>query len=65
MISTVYLAKILLNQDGGFMDIRSPSGIAIGAVAYNYDGKVYAGDESRMLGRMGIEDFLMTPMLDT
>lgn len=47
------------------MDIRSPSGIAIGGVAYNYDGKVYASDESRMLGRMGIEDFLMTPLLAT
>ena len=65
MISLVYLAKILLNRDGGFMDIRSPSGIAIGGVAYNYDGKVYASDESRMLGRMGIEDFLMTPLLAT
>jgi uncharacterized protein len=30
MISSVYLAKILLNLDGGFMDIRSPSGVAIG-----------------------------------
>ncbi len=65
MISSVYLAKILLNIDWGFMDIRSPSGVAIGWVAYNYDGKVYAGDEARMLGRMGMEDFLMTPMLET
>jgi uncharacterized protein len=30
MISSVYLGKILLNMDGGFMDIRSPSGVAIG-----------------------------------
>jgi uncharacterized protein len=64
MLSMVYLTKILKNTDSGFMDVRSPSGIAIGWVAYNYDGKVYASDESRMLGRMGIEDFLLTPMLE-
>ncbi len=65
MMSMVYLNKILNNTDSGFMDVRSPSGIAIGGVAYNYDGKVYASDESRMLGRMGIEDFLLTPQLST
>jgi len=65
MISRVYLGKILFNMDGNFMDIRSPSGVAIGWVAYNYDGKVYAWDEARMLGRMGIEDFLLTPLLET
>jgi len=54
--------KIFYDKDPGFMDIRSPSGIAIGGVAYNYDGKVYASDESRMLGRMGIDDFKMTDM---
>jgi uncharacterized protein len=65
MLSVVYLNKILKNTDSGFMDVRSPSGIAIGGVAYSYDGRVYASDESRMLGRMGIEDFLLTPMLAT
>lgn len=63
-ITTVYLQKMYHERDPNFMDIRSPSGIAIGGVAYNYDGKVYASDESRMLGRMGMEDFLMTEMLD-
>lgn len=65
MLSIVYLNKILNNTDSGFMDVRSPSGIAIGGVAYNYDGRIYASDESRMLGRMGMEDFLLTPMLAT
>ena len=65
MISFVYLGKIFLNSDWGFMDIRSPSWVAIGWVAYNYDGKVYAWDEARMLGRMGMDDFLLTPMLST
>ena len=66
MISCVYLQKIFSHENtGSFMDIRSPSGVALGTIAYNYDGKVYASDESRMLGRMGINNFLMTPMLET
>lgn len=64
MLSMVYLNKILNNTDSWFMDVRSPSGIAIGGVAYNYDGSVYASDESRMLARMGIKDFLLTPQLE-
>lgn len=64
-ITTVYLSKIFNSLDPNFMDIRSPSWIAIWWVAYNYDGKVYASDESRMLWRMWIDDFLMTDMLDS
>lgn len=64
-ITAIYLMKIFNERDPAFMDIRSPSGIAVGGVAYNYDGKVYASDESRMLGRMGIDDFLMTDMQET
>lgn len=64
-ITSVYLMRIFNNIDPAFMDIRSPSWIAIWWVAYNYDGDIYASDESRMLWRMGIKDFLMTPMLDT
>lgn len=64
-ITSVYLMKLFLQRDPAYMDIRSPSGIAIWGVAYNYDGKVYASDESRMLGRMGIDDFFMTDLLET
>lgn len=64
-ITSVYLMKILNDRDPAFMDIRSPSGIAIWGVAYNYDGKVYASDESRMLWRMWIDDFLLTDMKET
>ncbi len=61
-ITTVYLMKILWSQEPNFMDIRSPSWLAIWCVAYSYDGKIYASDESRMLGRMWIQDFLMTEL---
>ncbi len=35
----------------------SPAGIGIAAVVYNYNGYVYASDESRMLAEMGDEHF--------
>ncbi len=59
-ITGIYLQKIFNSFDPAFMDIRSPSGIAIGWVAYNYDGKIYASDESRMLWRMWDDAFFMT-----
>jgi len=64
-ITSVYLQKIFNPIDPAFMDIRSPSWIAIGGVAYNFDGKVYASDESRMLGRMGMDEFLMSEMKES
>lgn len=64
-ITSVYLQKIFNPIDPAFMDIRSPSWIAVWWVAYNFDGKVYASDESRMLWRMWIDEFLMTDMQDT
>lgn len=59
-ITTIYLQKIFNQRDPAFMDIRSPSGIAIGWVAYNFDGRIYASDESRMLWRMWDDAFFMT-----
>jgi radical SAM protein with 4Fe4S-binding SPASM domain len=45
--------------EAGFVDLRSPAGIGIGALAYNYDGNVFASDESRMLAEMKDDTFLM------
>jgi len=64
-ITSVYLMKIFMDFDPAYMDIRSPSGIAVWWVAYNFDGKVYASDESRMLWRMWIDDFFMTELKDS
>lgn len=51
------LAKMLTCQEPGYVDLMSPAGIGIGAVVYNYDGKVYASDEGRMLAEMGDSAF--------
>lgn len=51
------LAKMLTPFEPGFVDLRSPAGIGIGAIVYNYDGDVYASDEGRMLAEMGDKTF--------
>lgn len=51
------LRKMLTPFDTAYVDLMSPAGIGIGAVVYNYDGDVYASDESRMLAEMGDKTF--------
>ena len=51
--TTVVLKKMLTSEETGFVDLTSPAGIGIKALLYNYDGAVFASDESRMLAEMG------------
>jgi His-Xaa-Ser system radical SAM maturase HxsB len=53
----ILLTKILTPFPTGYVDLQSPSGAVLGAVVYNYDGYVYASDESRMLAEMGDTSF--------
>jgi uncharacterized protein len=53
----ILLTKILTPLATGYVDLQSPAGAGLGAVAYNYNGDVYASDESRMLAEMGDESF--------
>jgi len=55
--ASLVLGKMLTPFDTGYVDLRSPAGIGIGALIYNYDGEVYASDESRMLAEMGDKSF--------
>jgi His-Xaa-Ser system radical SAM maturase HxsB len=55
--SAILLTKMLTVRDPGFVDISSPCGAGISAVVFNYDGDVYASDESRMLHEMGDSTF--------
>lgn len=56
-LALVLLTKIIKREDPGYMDLRSPSGAALGALAYNFDGSIYAGDEGRMVAQEGDEMF--------
>ncbi len=55
--ASIILKKMLTSDDPGYVDLMSPAGIGIAALVYNYDGGVYASDESRMLAEMGDQTF--------
>jgi sulfatase maturation enzyme AslB (radical SAM superfamily) len=48
---------MLTDKPIGYVDLRSPAGVGIGALVYNYDGSVFASDEGRMLAEMGDNAF--------
>lgn len=56
-LATVFLRKMMTPFATGFVDLQSPAGAGFGVVVYNYDGNVYASDESRMLAEMGDVSF--------
>ena len=62
--ATLILRKILTPFPIGFVDLQSPSGIVNGVTVYNYDGYVYASDESRMLAEYGDYTFRLGRMDD-
>jgi His-Xaa-Ser system radical SAM maturase HxsB len=62
--ASMVLMKILTPWPIGYVDLRSPSGAGIGVVVYNYDGDVYASDESRMLAETGQHVFRLGNVLE-
>ena len=62
--TSIILRKIFTFDDPGYVDLMSPAGIGIAAVIYNYDGDVYASDESRMLAEMGDKKFKIGNVID-
>ncbi len=55
--ASLLLKRMLTDRPIGYVDLRSPAGIGLGALVYNYDGKVFASDEGRMLAEMGDRTF--------
>ncbi|MBF5043308.1 His-Xaa-Ser system radical SAM maturase HxsB [Aggregicoccus sp. 17bor-14] len=55
--ASLILRKILTPWPTGYVDLQSPAGIGISALVFNYDGAIYASDESRMLAEMGDQTF--------
>lgn len=64
VFATIILRKLLSNEDPGYVDLMTPAGIGISAIVYNYNGDVYASDESRMLAEMGDETFRIGNLLE-
>lgn len=55
--SSLILTRMLTDKPIGYVDLRSPAGVGIGALVYNYDGSVFASDEGRMLAETGDNTF--------
>jgi His-Xaa-Ser system radical SAM maturase HxsB len=48
----ILLQKILTPYGTGYVDLQSPAGAALNVLVYNYNGDIFASDESRMLAEM-------------
>jgi His-Xaa-Ser system radical SAM maturase HxsB len=55
--TTMLLTKILTPYATSYVDLQSPAGAGTSVLVYNYDGKIYATDESRMLAEMNDTTF--------
>lgn len=63
--ASTILTKMLTCKDPGYVDLRSPAGIGMAGVIYNYDGTVYASDEARMLAEMKDSTFQLGTVEDS
>ncbi len=59
------LNNILTPRPMGYVDMRSPCGDGTGVLVYNYNGKVYPSDESRMLVEMGDDSLCLGKASDS
>ncbi|MGF6850157.1 His-Xaa-Ser system radical SAM maturase HxsB [Chitinophaga sp. W3I9] len=50
--ASIILKKMLTPFPVGYVDLQSPAGLINSVIVFNYDGAVYASDESRMLAEM-------------
>jgi len=64
LYTALILARMLTDKPIGYVDLRSPAGIGLGALVYNYDGRVFASDEGRMLAEMGDDTFVLGNVTD-
>ena len=62
--AAIVLRKMLTPYSTGFVDLQSPAGIINSVLVYNYDGYVYASDESRMLAEFNDYTFRLGSVKD-
>lgn len=63
--ATIILKKILTPFSVNYVDLQSPAGMINNVVVFNYDGNVYATDESRMLAENNDFTFKLGHVQDT
>lgn len=57
--SRLLLSRMLTSYPTGYVDLQSPAGAGISGAIYDYDGRIYACDEGRMLSEMGDEKLFL------
>ncbi|MDK1703110.1 His-Xaa-Ser system radical SAM maturase HxsB [Serratia rubidaea] len=50
--AAIHIKRIFNPGFSGYADLKSPSGVVLNSILFNYDGRVYGSDESRMLQNM-------------
>lgn len=45
----IHLRRIFSPDYSGYADLKSPSGLILNSILFNYDGRIYGSDEARML----------------
>lgn len=50
--AAIHMARVLNPNYSQYADLKSPSGLLLNCILFNYDGKVYGSDEARMLQRV-------------
>jgi len=63
-LAKIFLLKILTPFNIGFVDLQSPAGLINGVIVFNYNGAVYATDESRMLAEQKDDTFKLGTLDD-
>jgi len=53
--AAIHIKRIFNPGFSGYADLKSPSGVVLNCILFNYDGKVYGSDESRMLQKVNPE----------
>lgn len=64
-LARIFLIKMLSPFNVGFVDLQSPAGLINGVIVFNYDGVVYATDESRMLAEQNDFTFKLGTLNDS
>lgn len=62
--ASILMRRLFSPYPGGYVDLQSPTGMVTAVVVYNYDGGVYASDESRMLAESGDMSFRLGHVSD-
>ncbi len=63
-LAKIFLTKMLTPFNVGYVDLQSPAGLINGVIVFNYDGAIYATDESRMLAEQNDFTFKLGTLND-